>query len=197
MRAFVPSVFALVLAAAVPAIVGSRAAVTAAGSPGCAITSDPLVTRLRDIGPPDGSRSYANAVNAAGTVVGYVVREELEAFVWTEAEGAITIGTGVALGINDAGVVVGHTGEASLLTRPFRWSQPRGLQILPTLGGPAGAAHAINSRGDIVGSSQPRGGGATHATLWRANGAVEDLGTLGGDTVPTRITDQGIVAGWG
>lgn len=49
---------------------------------------------------------------------------------------------------------------------------------LGTLGGALSEAHAINQRGDAVGCAETPGG-AQHAVLWR-NGALLDLGTLGG-----------------
>jgi probable HAF family extracellular repeat protein len=56
---------------------------------------------------------------------------------------------------------------------PLVWTYAH-RDVLPTLGGRAGYASAINSSGDIVGTSQTASG-AWHATLWPLEGAVSDL----------------------
>ena len=71
--------------------------------------------------------------------------------------------------VNEAGQVVGYAGN-----RAFVW-QDGALTALPTLGGTAGMAEAINENGQIVGSSTlttpPTGG---RAVLWD-NGGITDL----------------------
>jgi probable HAF family extracellular repeat protein len=116
---------------------------------------------------------------------------------------------GVALEINDFGMVVGtaEDGEADstcpgasispqtiefkpvIWMKPFPWSHVR-LQELPTVDGdPDGIAFAINDRGQVVGASGDCGPfngieqnnlTPLHAVLWR-NGNAIDLGNLGGD----------------
>ena len=71
--------------------------------------------------------------------------------------------------VNEAGQVVGYAGN-----RAFIWHDGA-LTALPTLGGTAGMAEAINENGQIVGSSTlttpPTGG---RAVLWD-NGGITDL----------------------
>lgn len=58
-----------------------------------------------------------------------------------------------------------------------------------------GVAWAINNRGDVVGESTTSAG-ETHATWWSRNGAITDLGTLGGATSAAYgINDLGEVIG--
>jgi probable HAF family extracellular repeat protein len=66
---------------------------------------------------------------------------------------------------------------------------------LGTLGGDRSWAHAINVRGEIVGSSETGERGEIRAFLWRA-GRMKDLGTLGGRSSAARtINDRSEVAG--
>ncbi len=71
--------------------------------------------------------------------------------------------------LNEVGQVVGYAGN-----RAFSW-QDGALTALPTLGGTAGMAEAINENGQIVGSSSlttpPTG---SRAVLWD-NGGITDL----------------------
>ena len=50
---------------------------------------------------------------------------------------------------------------------------------LPPLGGTSSVGLSINDRGWVAGRSNLSGNESRHATLWR-NGALTDLGTLGG-----------------
>ncbi len=60
---------------------------------------------------------------------------------------------------------------------------------LGSLGADWSEAHAVNDRGQVVGSSG-------HAFLWQ-DGTMTDLGTLGGDTSGAQdINDRGQVVGW-
>src|ERR1700758_3471846 len=68
---------------------------------------------------------------------------------------------------------------------------------LPSLGGTNSRANSINNRAWLAGYSNLGGNQARHAALWR-NGAITDLGTLGGPN--SNVTwsvkaNSGIVAG--
>ena len=93
----------------------------------------------------------------------------------SRAEGTCVHGTSIGEGltpkaVNQHGVVVGE-GPA----HAFFWSGYRAVE----LPGVHGAALALNDRGTIVGTVEPSDGAQPHAVRWR-DGAMEDLGTLGG-----------------
>lgn len=88
-----------------------------------------------------------------------------------------------ALGINDAGKIVGQANRSDGATHAFLWANGV-MRDLGTLGGQQSSAGAINAVGQVVGWSTlkeaPGGVPVTHAFLWQ-NGTMKDLGTLGGD----------------
>lgn len=98
-------------------------------------------------------------------------------------------------GLNDLGVVVGQSQDASLDDRAFAWTVAGGMRALP---GPTLAdANAINNRNQIVGGV--RAGPQSfyiRANRWDANGALTSLGPL-----PARIStawainDSGVAVG--
>jgi probable HAF family extracellular repeat protein len=100
-----------------------------------------------------------------------------------------------ALGINDAGSVVGWSDLGDGVNHAFLWRNGR-MTDLGSLTGPTGSSTAndINNRGEIVGNSSAPDG--FHPFLWR-NGRMTDLGTLGGDlAVANGINDRGEVVGY-
>jgi probable HAF family extracellular repeat protein len=80
--------------------------------------------------------------------------------------------------INNAGQVVGYSLLGQLVSHPFLYSAGS-LTDLGTLGGIDSAANAINSSGQIVGTSELAGSQVVHAFLY-SEGTLTDLGTLGG-----------------
>jgi probable HAF family extracellular repeat protein len=167
--------------------------------------------RAIDLGTLGGS-SRANAINAAGQVVGEseIPRGDIgdeepsktHAFLWEN--GVMTdLGTvgqapeSRANDINASGQVVGgSSGHA------FLWE--KGVMTdLDTLGcADCQEAMGINDAGQVVGALRvplpaPRSGWASHAFLWE-NGVLTDLGTLGGDySVATAINAAGQIVGVG
>ncbi|MFE6282280.1 hypothetical protein [Streptomyces sp. NPDC057877] len=171
---------------------------------------------LRDLAPIDPdpfAGSSANGINDAGDVVGHTSvtsTEPSHAFVYRN--GTMTdLGTGHGPGsvssandINTAGQVVGY--RAATVTAPDRatlWENGtlRDLGALdpgtPDAADRESVAHAVNERGQVVGSAMPASGAPPHGFLWE-NGAMRDLGTLGGNGEATQahdINDLGQVVG--
>lgn len=139
---------------------------------------------LRDLGP-----GCALAVNDAGAAAGRSGSGDLQ--VWRGGK-VVSLGVKSAIGgINDAGAVAG-TREAGGTSRAFVWRDGT-LTDLGTLDDTAAGARseaaAINSRGQVAGSSNGR------AFLHEA-GRMRDLGTLGGSNSSARaISSRGEVAG--
>jgi probable HAF family extracellular repeat protein len=98
---------------------------------------------------------------------------------------------GEALGINDAGVVVGESrGHA------FRWQNGVFKDLGTIVGGTQSAANDINNNGVIVGWSL-NSAGDTRAIRWAPDGKKRSLGTLGGrNSEATAINDFGVIVGW-
>jgi probable HAF family extracellular repeat protein len=121
-----------------------------------------------------------------------------------------------AIGINDAGQVIGYAENdiPDECATPFQvrrfapviW-QPDGSirQLSPLPGDTVGFGFAINRSGQAVGGSGqcsdtvlPQFGApaAPHGVLWDLDGSVSDLGNLGGEfNAPSAINDSGDVAG--
>ena len=126
--------------------------------------------------PRDLGTGRANAINSAGTIVGY--GSPVVPTVWPAGGGAASTlpgwASGWAFGINGAGDVVGGgwSGATSGATLwPAGGGSPRNLP-----GG--GTAYAINDGGDIVGIIYLENG-ESRAALWPADGSgPQDLGIL-------------------
>jgi probable HAF family extracellular repeat protein len=105
-------------------------------------------------------------------------------------------GTAAAFGINNAGVVVGHSSLASGSVHAFR-SQNGVMKDLGTIAGGTGSqANAINNGGVIVGWSF-NSAGDMRAVRWAADGKKRSLGTLGGRNSEARaINEFGVIVGW-
>jgi probable HAF family extracellular repeat protein len=84
--------------------------------------------------------------------------------------------------------VVGSAQDATGHERPVRWDGD-GVTNLGTLGGPEGAARAINASGQIVGWAETADG-ARRAVLWD-DGAIVDLGMTSDDSIAIDINDAG------
>jgi probable HAF family extracellular repeat protein len=74
-----------------------------------------------------------------------------------------------------AGAYAGGAGTAP----PRREHTTYQLSNLQSLGGTSSVGYSVNDRGWVAGRSNLPGNHSRHATLWR-NGALTDLGTLGG-----------------
>ena len=114
-------------------------------------------------------------------------------------------------GVNDLGWIAGgvrtggHDAQGGLMTQAFLCANGE-TQLLGTLGGDYSVAYGVNDSGQVVGKAdlartylERTAHGftrPTHAFLWR-NGAIQDLGTLGGDnSLACAINRRGQAVGY-
>ncbi|MHB9026344.1 MAG: Ig-like domain-containing protein [Armatimonadota bacterium] len=101
-----------------------------------------------------------------------------------------------ALGINDAGQVVGEAQTEIGSYRAFRWTAAGGLQDLDPLATGESLAAAINADGQVAGSGIPDSEFSFYAFRWTDGDGVQFLGALGGSwSNGYGINDTGQVAG--
>jgi probable HAF family extracellular repeat protein len=127
------------------------------------------------------------------------------AFLWTKSGGMKDLGTlsggtvSGAIGINDAGVVVGYSnvkGKAATNFVAVEWSTSGAMTNLGTLsGGASSAAFEINSSGEIAGDSF-LSSGIVDATSWNGS-KIKNLGALSKAifTAGLDINDSGEIVG--
>jgi probable HAF family extracellular repeat protein len=99
--------------------------------------------------------------------------------------------------VNNAGQVAGVSQTRAGGFAGFRWDEQNGMR---RLWGPGGAgetrAYGLNAAGAVVGVSRTSRG-YFHASVWETDGAVVDLGTLGGaNSFAYGINDEGSVVGY-
>ena len=174
-----------------------------------------------------GSNGVANLINNQGVVAGFAETGAQDAgcpapqvlqfkpVIW-DREGIHQLPTaagdldGVALSINDAGQVVGASGNCStfnfgslLNLHPLHallWDTGTVID-LGNLGGTGklmgNLALNINNKGQVVGQSDLPGDQAFHGFFWTAESGMKDLGTLKGDTfsVASNLNKDGEVVG--
>ena len=108
-----------------------------------------------------------------------------------------------AHGINNSGQVVGLSaiGDGGIVSTGYMWDPVTGMTRLRMLPGTSRArATAINDHGFAVGVMYfgPSTDPTDHAVLWRPDGSVSELGTLGGSiSSATDISNSGHVTGRG
>ncbi len=107
-------------------------------------------------------------------------------------------GTGptTANGLSLAGaVVVGSTPTPDGVYHAYYWKSNI-MTLLPSLGGNS-QANAVNRRGNIVAGYSFTTNGCRHAVVWTlGNGAIIDLGTLGGTNSVATALNQKFVVGY-
>jgi probable HAF family extracellular repeat protein len=171
---------------------------------------------LTPLTPLGGFQSFASGVNNAGQVVGWAETPvhdptcnapqvlQFRAVVWEPRKGTKrelrplpNDSTSAATAINDAGQVVGISGDCDIAVGQLSarhsvlWEKDTVIDI-GDLGGDAWHTPMdINNEGDVVGFSNPLGvigiDFAPHAFLWTRAGGVKDLGTLPGDAVSQAV----------
>ncbi|WP_374569393.1 hypothetical protein [Ideonella sp.] len=144
-----------------------------------------------------------NAINASRMVAGTVVYEKTFGFHYAAAwapDGTkrqlpqLADGASSALGINDAGDVVGEAPGANGLTHPMMWTADRVVDLAPDRW--FGYARSVNGRRQAVGVVIDAPHQPSQAALFD-NGTVTLLGTLGGrSSEATDINEAGHVVGY-
>jgi probable HAF family extracellular repeat protein len=172
-----------------------------------------VMTPLPTLG---GYQGFASGVNNSGQVVGWAETPvhdptcnapqvlQFRAVLWEPRKGTKRElrplpgdSTSAATAINDAGQVVGISGDCDIAVGQLSarhsvlWEKDTVIDI-GDLGGDAWHTPMdINSAGDVVGFSNPLGvigiAFAPHAFLWTRAGGVRDLGTLAGDAVSQAV----------
>lgn len=130
---------------------------------------------LRDLGTlPGYSGSFAAAINASGTVVGFVTNDPAtsaqHAFIWTasggmrDLGGLVPGGNSAATDINSGGQVVGWA-TTSGFVHAVLWATNGTIRDLGSVTGGASGANGINDMGQVVGWVNA-GGGVTSPFIW-------------------------------
>jgi probable HAF family extracellular repeat protein len=162
--------------------------------------------RSQDLSPND-FYATASAINASGQIAGELATTKnapIYAAFWPNPNSVKTLPTlggpyGWALGINNAGQVVGQSqvSATKYAFHAFLWSEAAGIRDLGTLGGTESSAWAINNGGQVVGWSAVGKYSAVRPFSWTKSGGMRNLGTLGGYAAEARaINDSGTVVGW-
>ena len=182
-----------------------------------AVWQNGVLTALPTLG---GYNAYPGSLNNLGQIVGAAETTtqdptcappqvlDFEAVIWGPKPGEIQAlppfpgdSTGIAVGINDHGQVVGVSGGCApyglSIFHALLWQDGRPVD-LGSLGGPNGTVpFVINNRGEVVGYSDLADGVTTHAFLWTKHDRMRDLGTLPGDVFSSAsgINEQGQIVG--
>ncbi|HEX5227022.1 MAG TPA: hypothetical protein VFW44_04900 [Bryobacteraceae bacterium] len=147
---------------------------------------------LGALAPSD--ESFGSAISDAGEVAGYdylgTRQSASHAVVWNNgkisdihSDALFPFGSD-ALGVNDAGTVVGYGWPDTADLHAFVYSNGKMVE-LGTFGGSNSLAHAVNNSGQVVGWSMTSSG-VTHAFLY-SNGELRDLGVPSGASSTTAI----------
>jgi probable HAF family extracellular repeat protein len=144
-----------------------------------------------------GSSSLASGMSANGIVSGAADTPdgtEVLGFIWTPANGLVTIGDlgggyTVPQGVNSSGVVISDATTAEGRDHAFMWTEAGGMVDLDPTGLDDSAARFVTEDGGlIIGSIYPETGQRIFA--WTKTTGLVDIGTLGRDMLPDYITGR-------
>lgn len=158
---------------------------------------------MQDLAPAGPSANVARAINTSGQIAGSTPSAGWIYDGTFHDLGSLGGGGTQALGMNEAGVVVGYSYLSDQVTyRGFIYSGGP-LMPLGTLGGSGSQALDINALGQVVGGSHiALGSDVFHGFLY-SDGVMTDLNdlvdpALGWEILKgTAINDHGQIVGWG
>ena len=149
-----------------------------------------------------GSSSLVSGMSSNGTVTGAADtpgETEVIGFIWTPANGLVTIGNlgggyTVPQGVNSSGVVIGDAITAEGRDHAFMWTEAGGMVDLDPTGLADSAARFVTEDGSlIIGSIYAETGQRVFA--WTKTTGLTDIGTLGRDMLPEHMNRQGALTG--
>lgn len=150
-----------------------------------------------ELGTPGLTDSHAEAINEAGTIVGWGYSgSDTHAFVWTEDGGAVditpTAQLAYAYDVNESGQVTGYSGSQA-----FVWESG----VLTNLGVPDGYAFsfgfAINDAGVVAAHVTTASGNSERVARWSPGAGWQVLGGVGEDNISFGINNSGTIVGEG
>ncbi|MGA8761437.1 MAG: hypothetical protein WB562_00990 [Candidatus Sulfotelmatobacter sp.] len=163
---------------------------------------------MQDLGTLFGrnAASSASAVNDNGDIVGWSNNQtgNTHAVVWKDGEikdlGTLPNGfTSHALGINNAGLIVGDSDSGTSHGSPHAvlWYPDGAIHDLGTGSGGYSFALGINNSSQVTGYYETSHFGFVHPFIWTQAGGIQDLGVLKGfpNGFGSAINDAGVVAG--
>lgn len=147
--------------------------------------------------------SQPNALNNAGTVVGYVYTSQGHINAYSSSNGTSTslhqgnpnTGNSEAWGINESGAVVGESSVGN--TTQATVFANGSVRTLGTLGGRNSYGYGINAAGQVVGVSDTADS-SVHGFVTGPNGVLIDIGPVNGgySSAANAINDLGQVTGY-
>lgn len=158
--------------------------VSQAASPQAAASQLYVIT---DLGTLAGGPTAALGISNSGIVVGYSgTGSTYQPFVWSQSDGIHQIDTGstesgMALGVNSTGTVVGYYRDTEGNQRAFSWTGEGGLSELTPPSATGAIAYGIDDSELIVGTVYVPSdlGGSGTAAIWE-NGNVQFVPTPAG-----------------